>query len=65
MNHHDIALVENTALPEPPKDWSMFGMPCAVNHIAIALPDREAWLAPTRLSCSRRASSSTAASSMA
>jgi catechol 2,3-dioxygenase len=22
----------------------MFGMPCAVNHIAIALPNREAWL---------------------
>jgi catechol 2,3-dioxygenase len=45
MNHHDIALVENTSLPEPPKDWSMYGgAPCAVNHIAIALPDREAWL---------------------
>jgi catechol 2,3-dioxygenase len=44
MNHHDIALVENTALPEPPKEWGMFGMPTAVNHIAIALPNREAWL---------------------
>lgn len=44
LNHHDIALVENTALPAPPADWSMFGMPCAVNHIAIALPSREAWL---------------------
>jgi len=44
LNHHDIALVENTALPAPPKEWSMFGAPCAVNHIAIALPDREAWL---------------------
>ena len=43
MNHHDIALLENTALPEPPKD-NMQGVPCAVNHIAIALPDREAWL---------------------
>lgn len=42
--HHDIALVENTALPKPPADWSMFGMPVAVNHIAITLPDREAWL---------------------
>jgi catechol 2,3-dioxygenase-like lactoylglutathione lyase family enzyme len=41
MNHHDIALVENTALPEPPKEGTA---PCAVNHIAIALPDREAWL---------------------
>ena len=44
-NHHDIALVENTNLPEPPKEWGMFGMPLAVNHIAIAFPTREAWLA--------------------
>jgi catechol-2,3-dioxygenase len=43
-NHHDIALVENTNLPEPPKEWGMFGMPVAVNHIAIAFPTREAWL---------------------
>jgi catechol 2,3-dioxygenase len=44
MSHHDIALVENTSLPAPPADWSMFGTPCAVNHIAIGLPSREAWL---------------------
>lgn len=44
LNHHDIALVENPDLPAPPKDWSMFGMPCAINHIAITLPDRETWL---------------------
>ncbi|HET6183139.1 MAG TPA: VOC family protein [Acetobacteraceae bacterium] len=44
LSHHDLALVENPALPEAPKDWSMFGMPCAINHIAIALPSREAWL---------------------
>jgi catechol-2,3-dioxygenase len=44
MNHHDIALVENTSLPAPPAEWSMFGMPVAVNHIAVAMPDREAWL---------------------
>jgi catechol 2,3-dioxygenase len=23
----------------------MFGMPCAINHIAITMPSREAWLA--------------------
>ena len=40
-HHHDIALVENRDLPAPPADWSMFGMPLAVNHIAITLPDRE------------------------
>ena len=44
LNHHDIALVENRDLPAPPKDWSMFGTPVAVNHIAISLPSREAWL---------------------
>ena len=43
-NHHDIALVENKELPPRPKDWAMFGMPVAVNHIAITLPGREAWL---------------------
>ena len=43
-HHHDIALVENAALPKPPENWSMFGMPVAVNHIAITMPTREAWL---------------------
>jgi catechol 2,3-dioxygenase len=44
MNHHDIALVENKDLPVPPADWTMFGMPVAINHIAIAMRNREAWL---------------------
>ena len=44
LNHHDIALVENKALPPRPKDWAMFGTPVAINHIAITLPNREAWL---------------------
>jgi catechol 2,3-dioxygenase len=44
MNHHDIALVENKDLPAPPADWTMFGMPVAINHIAITMPNREAWL---------------------
>lgn len=43
-HHHDIALVENRNLPPPPKEWSMFGVALAVNHIAITLPSREAWL---------------------
>ena len=43
-HHHDIALVENRDLPKPPENWSMFGMPCAINHIAITMPTREAWL---------------------
>ena len=44
MNHHDIALVENPDLPAPPADWQMFGAPVAINHIAITMPNREAWL---------------------
>jgi len=44
LSHHDLALVENRDLPPPPKEWSLFGMPMAVNHIAVALPSREAWL---------------------
>ena len=44
LSHHDIALVENPNLPPPPREWSMFGMPLAVNHVAITLPNREAWL---------------------
>jgi catechol-2,3-dioxygenase len=44
MNHHDIALCENPNLPKPPAEWSMFDQPVAINHIAIMLPNREAWL---------------------
>ncbi len=44
MNHHDVALVENKELPAPPADWAMFGAPCAINHIAVTFPSREAWL---------------------
>ena len=44
MSHHDLALIENPNLPAPPAEWSMNGMMCAISHIAIALPNREAWL---------------------
>ena len=43
-HHHDMALMENPSLPEPPVEWSMVGMPMAINHIAITYPNREAWL---------------------
>jgi catechol 2,3-dioxygenase len=43
LNHHDLALVEMPNLPPPPA-WDMFNSPMAINHIAIALPNREAWL---------------------
>jgi catechol 2,3-dioxygenase len=44
LAHHDVAIVENPNLPPPPKDWELFGAPQAINHIAIAMPDRETWL---------------------
>jgi catechol 2,3-dioxygenase len=40
MNHHDIALVETPTLPPAAPDAA----PTAISHIAISLPDREAWL---------------------
>jgi len=44
MTHHDVALVENPNLPPRPKEWELFGAPQAINHLAIAMPDRESWL---------------------
>jgi catechol 2,3-dioxygenase len=44
MTHHDVALVENPNLPPPPAEWMLFGAPQAINHIAIAMPDRASWL---------------------
>ena len=43
MTHHDVAIVENPALPRAPDKWELFGTQ-AINHIAIAMPDRESWL---------------------
>ena len=44
FTHHDVALVENPNLPSPPKDWALFGAPVAINHIAIAMPDRDSFV---------------------
>ena len=44
MAHHDVALVENPNLPPRPKEWELFGAPQAINHVAIAMPNRESWL---------------------
>lgn len=44
LNHHDLALVENPDLPPPPENYQIFGGALAINHIAIAMPDRESWL---------------------
>jgi catechol 2,3-dioxygenase len=42
MTLHDVAIVENPHLPAPPSGWQLFGVPRAINH--IAMPDRESWL---------------------
>ena len=43
MQHHDLALMEMPNLP-PPAAWSMSNSAVAINHVAITLPSREAWL---------------------
>ena len=60
LAHHDVAIVENPNLPPPPAKWELFG-PQAINHIAIAMPDRESWLKRLEF-CSAAASSSTCGS---
>lgn len=44
LTHHDVALVESKNLPPRPSQWDLFGASQAINHIAIAMPSREAWL---------------------
>ena len=44
LSHHDVALVENRNLPRPTSEWAPFDTPLAINHIAIAMPDRESWM---------------------
>jgi catechol 2,3-dioxygenase len=43
LNHHDLAFVEVPNMP-PPAEWNLGGTGVAINHVAITLPDREAWL---------------------
>ena len=45
-----------------PRNGSMFGMPVAINHIAITMPNREAWLQPACVAAAEAASSSIAGS---
>ena len=41
LSHHDVAFMEFPELPAPNADGSLLS---AIGHIAIALPNREAWL---------------------
>lgn len=45
LTHHDVAIVQSPNLPPRPENWELFGAAQAVNHIAIAMPDRDSWLA--------------------
>jgi catechol 2,3-dioxygenase len=48
-HHHDLALVQVPASDDaPPERWSMAPRQVGVNHIAIAYPDREAFLTQLR-----------------
>lgn len=41
LNHHDIAFMEVPSLPAPNADGTLVS---AIGHIALSLPNREAWL---------------------
>ena len=43
LTHHDVALVESPNLP-PPAEWVLSDGRVAINHVALAMPSREAWL---------------------
>ena len=38
-NHHDLAMIEVPTLPAPTSEF-----PASFHHVAIAFPDRQAWL---------------------
>jgi catechol-2,3-dioxygenase len=46
-HHHDFALVQlaDPTSAEEPERWTMAPMRVGINHIAMAYPDRESWLA--------------------
>src|ERR1700751_3946728 len=48
LTHHTVALVESANLP-PPVDWVLNNSQVAINHGALTMPNREAWLKPVGL----------------
>jgi catechol 2,3-dioxygenase len=42
LTHHTVALVESANLP-PAKDWVLANAEVAINHVALAMPSREAF----------------------
>ncbi len=49
-HHHDLALVQvvDPAGATAPDQWSMEPKRVGINHVALAYPDRESWLAQLR-----------------
>src|SRR6266851_8728372 len=43
MTHHDVALVESPNLAAP-AEWVLSDGRVAINHVALTMPNREAWL---------------------
>jgi catechol 2,3-dioxygenase len=43
LTHHDIALVESPNVP-PATEWVLSDGRVAINHVALTMPNREAWL---------------------
>ena len=43
LTHHTVALVESPNLP-PPAEWGLANSQLAINHVALTMPSREAWL---------------------
>jgi catechol-2,3-dioxygenase len=43
LTHHTVALVESPNLP-PPAEWQLVNSQVAINHVALTMPNREAWL---------------------
>jgi catechol 2,3-dioxygenase len=43
LTHHDVALVESPNLPAP-AEWVLSDGRVAINHVALTMPNREAWL---------------------
>jgi catechol-2,3-dioxygenase len=44
LTHHDIALVESPNVP-PASEWALSDSGVAINHVALTMPNREAWMA--------------------
>ncbi|MGH7039453.1 MAG: VOC family protein [Stellaceae bacterium] len=43
LTHHDIAIVESPNVP-PATEWVLSDGRVAINHVALTMPSREAWL---------------------